>query len=775
MAPTNGFLYANDMEREQEFAAAQYFFVRHPELHKISRKIWPNLYKNLTPNEQKELCQQLGFDPKNPPKHSYFKPQEGLIVAFASGKQPEGLLGEGQYGRVKFAMDCHEHMYAIKIEKRKVVDAKEPCKNEAFIAQDVQLMKGPRIEISKDSTCKKFYSLLEYLGISLHKYIQQSSPVSFSNRLELARKLAWEVHQLHSGYLSMSQKQYAHHDLKPENIVLYHNTEPKLIDYGFAALLTEGVSKSGSVLYMPFSKKELIHRNYESIEKTLHKMTPEEQDLFALKRIFYLGDIKIYTKSVDLFSNEEFKQFPQALQDSIETFDVTKTLQRKNDSPLKLAILLWAFEHKQNPDALNNMTPKHLENLYQSLAMVEWLKQKGSSVRAINWQSLIDTLFSIKNEFEMMFINKQLCSLKEAIGHLNDYDLNDELEKILTSLQEIHFEITRARATMAQDRSKIALFDQEIQELWKLNNKQAILDKARTIYLQKEFDDLFHSLRELIDDKTSSALFLSTNHSVHKQKYLTFKHEVDEIVPCSQELEQKTNSQGRIDLTLLEDKLNQLKQLELSFEQAKNEITLWKRHAHIQLTCKIFRLVEQKTPFFSWSIQAQEQCLFDIKAHLLQQERADIFEDIHLARLINNYRIRNLLTSDEIRTIRQFIVEHDIPNMDIWQKPIGLSEQLFLFFLSCIQGQSIVNHSVSEENAQPMISASSTSLTLKSLEATASSRPVNRTYGEKTEGYDVLSISSTGDKKARRFLLFQDHESDKPTPGCTLESINQSL
>jgi len=82
----------------------------------------------------------------------------------------------------------------------------------------------------------------------------------------LARKIAWKIHQLHSGDLSSTHIGYVHLDIKPSNMVLDSENEIHLIDFGTARLvLSEDLSFVISTsIYQPseYADNQLTQEEY---------------------------------------------------------------------------------------------------------------------------------------------------------------------------------------------------------------------------------------------------------------------------------------------------------------------------------------------------------------------------------------------------------------------------------------------------------------------------------------------------------------------------------
>lgn len=407
----NGFLYQNDDEREREFRLATRIFKTYPSLNKISRKVWDSLLQSSNDPFFRE-CVRLGFDPAHPPKHSYFKQSDGTVLAFARGKQHEGLLGEGAFGRVKYASDKDGALYAMKVEK------KDNGGSESAIAQDVRFMKGPKERVDLGNS-RKYYSLFEYRGSSLSKALS-SGTLTLAERVCMAKQLAWEVHQLHSGYLSKTGSGYAHHDIKPDNIVLNKKNQPNLIDFGFAESIHQRLNMlAGTPEYMPVSVSELNSSNHAPALARLSKMSSAEKDTFALKRTFYWKDGR-----PQFFSRAEFFQVSIELRRMLNTKDVDQAIARK-DTPLSFAIALAAEEYQQDVSKALAHSSDHQECLYSALEILTFFQEVMPQKPVLDIAAMRTILFEA-NWFTIKLMMHQLTTFQMKYKHfIEDSDKND--------------------------------------------------------------------------------------------------------------------------------------------------------------------------------------------------------------------------------------------------------------------------------------------------------------------------------------------------------------
>jgi hypothetical protein len=117
-----GFLFHNEEELRDEFKKAQDYFEKNPSLNKIRKKDWVSLVST-----------------GDVPKHSYLKFDDGRIVAISTGVDKK--IGQGNSGKVKYAVSSQGHLYALKIETSNL----ERQQKETRIARDVGILEGEMI------------------------------------------------------------------------------------------------------------------------------------------------------------------------------------------------------------------------------------------------------------------------------------------------------------------------------------------------------------------------------------------------------------------------------------------------------------------------------------------------------------------------------------------------------------------------------------------------------------------------------------------------------
>lgn len=207
-------------------------------------------------------------------------------------------LGEGASGVVykcKYSKDGFERIVAVKCFKKEYIEknSKEELLREAKnlaklnhpnIAQiyDVNLTNSPTPHI-----------IYEFVGEKTLKDLIEEG-ISQEDAISIYNKLLDAVKHVHS-------KEIIHSDLKPSNILINENKEPKIIDFG----ISKGIENSSSEIF----SGTLAYADPRVINKNLNQN--EVSDLYALCLILYemLTKHKFFQSNTSLELIEEIKQF----------------------------------------------------------------------------------------------------------------------------------------------------------------------------------------------------------------------------------------------------------------------------------------------------------------------------------------------------------------------------------------------------------------------------------------------------------------------------------
>lgn len=160
------------------------------------------------------------------------------------------MLGTGAFGRVFLCQDCKtKKFYAMKMLQKKKCRVAQISKERLLMEKKILLeSRHPRIVKMYFSFQdeKYFYFVMEYLeGGPIKKYINPKLPREKKNPL-----VKFYAAQVLEGLLYLHhEKKIIYRDLKSENILLNHNGEAKLSDFGLAKEGEAGVTFCGTKEY----------------------------------------------------------------------------------------------------------------------------------------------------------------------------------------------------------------------------------------------------------------------------------------------------------------------------------------------------------------------------------------------------------------------------------------------------------------------------------------------------------------------------------------------
>ncbi|MCX7091173.1 MAG: phosphotransferase [Legionellales bacterium] len=337
-----GFIH-NEPNRIEEFDKAVEYFKAHPTIKKLSRK-------------QEELHLH----------NSYIKLDDGTILALSSKILEGGTIAVGQYARCKKVMDRDGNLFVVKIETSNTENQQQET---AILSNLKELLRATKTEIERKDSSKKYYTHMNDLGKSLDTSLWL---VDSDYKPSLARKIAWKIHQLHSGDLSSTHIGYVHLDIKPSNMVLDSENEIHLIDFGTARLvLSEDLSFVISTsIYQPseYADNQLTQEEYEQrVGPRLALLGLRGIDQFALKRTLFLPSPAPRDPcdfGACLFSREEYSALPERIQAILDTTNMEIALTQR-DTPLQLATLFLLMECHLNIDIFDQLDSEAQVNLCQ--------------------------------------------------------------------------------------------------------------------------------------------------------------------------------------------------------------------------------------------------------------------------------------------------------------------------------------------------------------------------------------------------------------------------
>ena len=187
----------------------------------------------------------------------------------------EKLLGRGGMGSVYLAERAdgsHRRKVAIKILHHMHPELVQRFENEQQIMANLEHPHIARLYDSGISRRGEPYIVMEYIeGMDLAKWLDTRNP-SFEQRLELFQKICGAIHHAHKNLI-------VHRDIKPFNIMIGEDGEPKVLDFGIAKALESGHQTETGLRPMT--------RHYASPEQILGRPLSTAGDTFSLGVLLY--------------------------------------------------------------------------------------------------------------------------------------------------------------------------------------------------------------------------------------------------------------------------------------------------------------------------------------------------------------------------------------------------------------------------------------------------------------------------------------------------------
>lgn len=285
--------------------------------------------------------------------HSFIKLNgQVYILGHSEEKEVPHRIGKGSFGTVKYLMDEHDNVFAVKIEKTDGKDISSAT-SESIIAKALGLNIGDR-QLRDDKN--KYYSVMHYLGQNLKAYLVHNKTIPPTQRIDMAIQICLQVDNIHG-------KKIVHRDIKPDNFVIDENGKISLIDFGLANYLDdkdefallEGEWLDGTPAYLPITKSEHSNLNKETQYKETQsalvdrkrKMGHIGTDITAVKRVL-LSDI---TPGEALFTQRQLQRtllVPEAISENINKNNIyfEKPLKKVSRTELRsLAAMLIQFKN----------------------------------------------------------------------------------------------------------------------------------------------------------------------------------------------------------------------------------------------------------------------------------------------------------------------------------------------------------------------------------------------------------------------------------------------
>lgn len=430
------------------------------------------------------------------------------------------FLGQGGMGKVYRAYDPQLiRTVAIKVIDWKVnrnVQKRRLLKE----AQATARLSHPNIvkiyEIGEDD--QNCYLVMEYIeGCNLSQYLKQGIP-SHTWTLNTFYKIALAIHHSH-------KEGILHRDLKPADIMITKDGEPKVMDFGLAKVLSEETSAS--------SKGKIVGTiQYMSPEQVKAKKLDERSDVFSLgvllyemlcgKRPFPGTTTLEVAFSITGHTPESLKALVPTIPTDIEAICL-KCLHKEKQRRYQNANLL-AKDIKRYQDFF----PVHAMPRTFFYIASKWIKRNHSILKAS-----VAIFFMLLLVLWNCYIYKQLqqkkVSQKENLSSHNQQPFKDTKIK---SEEDLYFMIADLWASIHQEENFIRI-QKKIEFLKKLFPDSPILYKeaGNMLFFQwirrknndlmkKALDDLEKSVSTKPDDNTAFSLYYiyGLHNEVEKQR-----------------------------------------------------------------------------------------------------------------------------------------------------------------------------------------------------------------------------------------------------------------
>jgi serine/threonine protein kinase len=450
-----GFKYEGEAEHLREFALAKAYFELHPtDIIKIRKKDWVHVLNELSMKRPDlELDIQAARD--SLPKHSYLykkdaaNPEKKKVWALGAA------IARGSFGRVKHSMDEDGIHTVNKIEKFNDSDQQR----EERIARDIGILVSNKIRRlgGKSGTEVKYYTGAVYLGQDLYTI---GKKLNYDEWLDVLRKVAWELHRLHTGAASISRTAYVHRDLKPENIMVAPNGKVSLTDFGLSkelfinkkSLEEAEVKFVGTHHYLPteddilLNKKVLIQWGY-SRSDNVYGDSPEK--IATMKRMKLLG-----LRGIDVFAlkriaaesllMDHWEQLNNELKRMIYILPINRFAMQRKDIDTALNMTIGFIEQKMHIDSksLLDLDQQSKQLIGESFSEIDKLEELSFGK---------DDYLSIKEQAvalraEVIASSSNIASLTQCFQRIKHrcfaYELNESAyralpESVMRQLEEL--------------------------------------------------------------------------------------------------------------------------------------------------------------------------------------------------------------------------------------------------------------------------------------------------------------------------------------------------
>lgn len=208
-------------------------------------------------------------------------------------------LGQGGMGAV-YLGERNDGLLEQKVAVKFVYPSIAAIAGEDFLQKEAQhLANLDHVNIAKIYTVDKTkenlpFMVMEYVdGLPLDQYCDEQS-LNLEERLKLFKKVCSAVQSAH-------QNMIIHADIKPSNILVDKQGEPKLMDFGIACSLSNTVKGGENTESQQQNRLKALSREYASPEQKAGKYLTATSDIYSLGKLLLT---LIERQKANLKSNE---------------------------------------------------------------------------------------------------------------------------------------------------------------------------------------------------------------------------------------------------------------------------------------------------------------------------------------------------------------------------------------------------------------------------------------------------------------------------------------
>jgi serine/threonine protein kinase len=320
------------------------------------------------------------LDPLN--AHNFICDHCGSDLLLKGRYRVKGLLGEGRFGKT-YEVDERGTPKVLKVLLLNDTRAIALFQQEARVLSQLLHPGIPRVQpdgyftfLPKDRHQPLHCLVMEKIeGINLEQWLHQqdNQPLSQAQALNWLKQLVAILDRVH-------QQLYFHRDIKPSNIILTHNGQLVLIDFGSAREV------SNTYLVQVSGDRDVISitsLGYTPIEQAYGKAVPQS-DFFALGRTFVHlltgkspNDFPEDPRNGELLWQHQAQQVSQAVTDLIDDLMAPDPSNRPHNAQMILQ-RLSAIDHTWQPPQPAAQKPEFAASLV-ALQLEAFMLQHRSS------------------------------------------------------------------------------------------------------------------------------------------------------------------------------------------------------------------------------------------------------------------------------------------------------------------------------------------------------------------------------------------------------------